>query len=97
MAAKPKTKAEIIEKMADDAGISKKQAKAALESLVAQAAKNAKAGFTIPGIGKVSTAVRKARDGRNPITGEKIRIARKSVVKIKVAKALQDAVYPPKK
>ncbi len=97
MAAKPKTKGEIIDQIAKDADITKVQAKAALESLVAQVAKNAKAGFTIPGVGKVTTAVRKARDGRNPITGEKIRIARKSVVKIKVGKALQDAVYPPKK
>lgn len=72
MAAKQKTKGEIIDQIAKDADLTKVQAKAALESLVAQVAKNAKAGFTIPGVGKVTTTVRKARDGRNPITGEKI-------------------------
>jgi DNA-binding protein HU-beta len=68
-----------------------------LDELAMLAAKNAKKTFTIPGIGKVSTAVRKARKGRNPQTGEVIKIAKKNVVKLKVGKALQDAVFTPKK
>ena len=68
-----------------------------LDELASLAASNAKKSFTLPGIGKVSTTVRKARKGRNPQTGEVIKIAKKNVVKFKVGKALQDAVYPPKK
>lgn len=93
------TKGDIIAKMADDAGITKVEAKAALESLVAQAYKGGKSkdGFTIPGIGKITKSRRKARKGRNPATGETIKIAAKTVVKIKTAKACQDGIVPPKK
>ena len=97
--AKPATKSEIIAKIADDAGITKVQAKAAYESLVAQAYKGAKsvAGFTLPGLGKLIKTKRKARKGRNPSTGEVIKIAAKTVVKFRVAKAAQDGIVPPKK
>lgn len=93
------TKSDIIAKMADDAGITKVQAKAALESLVTQAYKGGKSkdGFTIPGLGKITKSRRKARKGRNPATGEAIKIAAKTVVKIKTLKACQDAIVPPKK
>ena len=83
--------------MAGKLAVTKKQSAMFLDELAMLAAKNAKKSFTIPGIGKVSTAVRKARKGRNPQTGAEIKIARKSVVKFKVGKALQDAVYPSKK
>ncbi|MBN2161430.1 MAG: HU family DNA-binding protein [Pontiellaceae bacterium] len=93
------TKTQIIAKIADDAGITKVQAKAALESLVAQAYKGAKSkdGFTVPGIGKLIKVKRKARMGRNPATGEQIKIAAKTVLKFRIAKAAKDAVIPPKK
>lgn len=94
---KPLTKAQIVEHLANKLEVTKKQSALFLDELAMLAGKNAKKTFTIPGIGKVSTAVRKARKGRNPQTGEEIKIARKSVVKFKVGKALQDAVYPPKK
>ena len=94
---KPLTKAQIVDHLAAKLDVTKKQSAMFLDELATLAAKNAKKGFTIPGIGKVTVAVRKARKGRNPQTGEEIKIARKSVVKIKVGKALQDAVYPPKK
>ncbi len=94
---KPLTKAQIVDHMAAKLAVTKKQSAMFLDELAALVAKNAKKTFTIPGIGKVSTAVRKARKGRNPQTGEVIKIARKSVVKFKVGKALHDAVYPPKK
>ena len=94
---KPLTKAQIVDHLAAKVSITKKQSNILLDELASLAAKNAKKGFTIPGIGKVSTAVRKARKGRNPQTGAEIKIARKSVVKLKPGKALQDAVYPTKK
>jgi len=97
--AKAATKTQIIAKIADDAGITKVQAKAALESLVEQAYKGAKSaeGFTIPGIGKLIKVKRKARMGRNPATGQQIKIAAKTVLKFRIAKAAKDAIVPPKK
>jgi DNA-binding protein HU-beta len=92
--AKPATKADIIAKIAADADITKVQAKAALESLVAQTYKGAKSkdGFTIPGIGKLIKHRRKARKGHNPATGEQIKIPAKTILKFRVAKAASDAV-----
>lgn len=90
--AKPKTKTQIIAGMAEAAGISKVQAKAALDALVDMAYKGAKDGFTIPGIGKLLKQRRKARMGRNPATGESIKIPAKTVVKFRVAKAAKDAI-----
>lgn len=99
MAAKtPKTKAQIIAAVAEAAEITKPQAKAALESLVGMAYAGAKGkdGFTIPGVGKLIKQNRKARWGRNPATGEKIKIKAKTVLKFRIAKAAKDAVTPPK-
>ncbi len=89
-----KTKKDIIAQIAKDAGISKKAAEAAYGSLVAQVYKGAKGkdGITLPGLGKFVKVRRKARAGRNPATGEKIKIPAKTVVKFKVSKAAQDAV-----
>jgi len=95
--AKPKTKSQIIEGMAKAADINKKEAKAALEALVTMAYKGAKDGFTIPGLGKLVIVRRKARWGRNPATGEKIRIKAKRALKFRVAKAAKDAILPAKK
>ena len=92
--AKPKTKTEIIAKIAEDASITKVQAKAALESLVAQAYAGAEDGFTVPGLGKLVKVRRNERWGRNPATGEKIKIKAKSVLKFRIAKAAKDAVFP---
>jgi DNA-binding protein HU-beta len=90
--AKAKTKTEIIAGVAEGAEISKKQAKAAIEALVAQAYKGAANGFTIPGLGKLVKVKRKARMGRNPATGETIQIKAKTVLKFRIAKAAKDAV-----
>jgi len=96
--ASPKTKAQIIEKIAEDAGITKVQAKTALESLVGMAYTGAKSkdGFTIPGVGKLIKQRRKARKGRNPATGEAIKIPAKTVLKFRIAKAAKDAIVPAK-
>jgi DNA-binding protein HU-beta len=95
--AKAKTKSQIIAGVAEAADISKKQAKAALEALAEMAYKGAKDGFTVPGLGKLVKVKRKARMGRNPATGETIKIKAKTVLKFRIAKAAKDAVLPPKK
>jgi DNA-binding protein HU-beta len=90
--AKAATKSQIIAKIAEDADISKVQAKTALESLVAQAYAGAADGFTVPGLGKLVKVNRAARTGRNPATGETIQIAAKTVLKFRIAKAAKDAI-----
>jgi DNA-binding protein HU-beta len=90
--AKALTKGQIVAAVAEAAGINKKQAVAAIDGLVQLAYKNAKAGFTVPGLGKLVLVNRKARMGRNPATGETIRIPAKRVVKFRVAKACKDAI-----
>lgn len=94
---KPMTKAQIADHLANHAGITKKLAASMLDELATLAYKEAKVGFTVPGIGKLVLQQRKARKGRNPQTGEVIKIPAKKVVKFRVAKACKDAVLPPKK
>ena len=72
------------------------QAVQTIEALVALAYKNAKKSFTIPGLGKLILVNRKARMGRNPATGEAIKIPAKRVVKFRVAKAAKDAILGAK-
>ena len=97
MAAKAMTKTQLIAKLAVKADISKKQAGIVLATLTEIAYKEAKTGFTVPGLGKLVVVARKAREGRNPATGEKIRIPAKKVLKFRIAKAAKDAITPPKK
>lgn len=90
----PKTKSQIMAAIAEAADISKKQAKAAVETLLAIAYVGAKdkKGFTIPGLGKLIKVQRKARMGRNPATGATIKIPAKTVAKFRLAKACKEAV-----
>ncbi|MBR1609790.1 MAG: HU family DNA-binding protein [Kiritimatiellae bacterium] len=94
-----KTKAQIVEAVAEKAAITKKQSKDAIEALVAIAYEGAKQkdGFTVPGLGKLVLKQQKARTGRNPATGATIKIPAKKVVKFRLAKAAKDAILPPKK
>ncbi len=94
----PETKAQLMAAVADEAGITKLQAKAAVEALVGIAYKGAKGpkGFTIPGLGKLVKVQRKARMGRNPQTGEQIKIKAKTDVKFRLAKACKEAVLGKK-
>ena len=94
--AKTLTKSLIVVAVAEAAEISKKQAVLALETLSALAYKNAKNGFTVPGLGILVLVNRKARMGRNPATGAVIKIAAKKVVKFRVAKAAKDAILGAK-
>jgi DNA-binding protein HU-beta len=90
------TKSQIAGAIAEKAEISKKQATAILEIIAALAYKNAKNSFTLPGLGKLVLVQRKARQGRNPATGETIQIKAKKVVKFRVAKAAKDAILGAK-
>jgi len=97
--AKGMTKTALVRAMAEKLDIPNKQAAAGLELLAELAVKETKKNgeFTIPGIGKLVKADRKARMGRNPQTGEPIKIKAKTVVKFRVAKAAKDSIAPPKK
>ena len=91
---KPMTKAQLVAHLAETAEITKKQVSAVIEELAKQAYKQAKLGFTIPGIGKLVLQQRKGRMGRNPQTGEQIKIKAKKVIKFRIAKAAKDAILP---
>ena len=94
--AKALTKSQVTTALAEKVGITKKQSGQFLEELAALAYKNAKNSFTIPGLGKIVLVSRKARMGRNPATGEAIKIKAKRVVKFRVAKAAKDAILGTK-
>jgi DNA-binding protein HU-beta len=88
------TKSQLSTHIAEKAGITKRAATEILDEIAAVAYKETKKNkqFTIPGLGKLVLDRRKARMGRNPATGETIKIAAKKVVKFRVAKACKDAV-----
>ena len=86
------TKSQTAAKLADSTGLTKKQVNVFFDELSKLAYKEAKNSFTIPGLGKIVLVHRKARLGRNPATGEQIKIAAKKVVKFRVAKAAKDAI-----
>jgi DNA-binding protein HU-beta len=93
------TKTELIGHLAGKVGVSKKAVGALLEELAAVATKETKAKgqFVVPGFGKTVKVSRAARMGRNPQTGEAIKIPARTVVRFRMAKAFKDAVAPPKK
>ena len=94
--AKPLSKSQIAAALADKVGLTKKQGAEILAALAELAYKNAKNSFTFPGVGKLVLVNRKARMGRNPKTGETIKIPAKKVVKFRVAKAAKDAILGAK-
>jgi DNA-binding protein HU-beta len=94
--AKAMTKSQVLTHLAEKAGVSKKLAGDFFDAFNQLAYKEAKNTFTIPGIGKLVLMNRKARMGRNPQTGEAIKIAAKRVVKFRVAKAAKDAILGKK-
>ena len=91
MAKKAMTKSQIVSHLADEVGVNKKVASSLLEELAELAYKQARVGFTVPGIGKLVVVKRKARMGRNPQTGEAIKIPAKTALKFRIAKACKDA------
>ena len=87
-------KGDLINKIADDAGLSKAQAGAALNAVLDSVTGTLKGGgkVTLVGFGTFSVSKRAARTGRNPQTGQEIQIAAKNVVKFKPGKELSSAV-----
>ena len=90
------TKTQLVRHLAEKNAMSNKAAAAFLESLAETALSQTKKNgmFVLPGIGKLVKAHRKARLGRNPQTGEEIKIKAKTVVKFRVAKAAKDYIAP---
>ncbi|MDQ7917118.1 HU family DNA-binding protein [Mesonia sp. MT50] len=87
-------KTNLIDSMAEDAGISKAAAKKALESFLENVEGSLKKGdrVSLVGFGSWSVTRRAAREGRNPQTGKTIKIAAKNVVKFKAGSDLQKSV-----
>jgi DNA-binding protein HU-beta len=92
---KPLSKTKIVGHIAEKVGTPKKTAAMFFDELFKLAVKEAKGAagkFVIPGLGRLVKAHRKARMGRNPQTGEQIKIKAKTVVRLRPSKALKDAV-----
>jgi len=87
-------KADIVDRIAEEAGITKTQASAALDSAVNSITASLKKGdrVTLVGFGTFATSQRKARTGRNPQTGKPIKIAAKRVAKFTAGAELKKAV-----
>ena len=99
MAKKPMTKSQTVSHFAKKFELTKKTASGIIDEVAALAVSETKktGSFTLPGIGKLVLVNRKARMGRNPATGETIKIAAKRVVKMRIGKACKDAVLGVKK
>ena len=84
----------LIKRLAKDTGVSKALASRMVASTFASIAKSLKKGeaVTLVGFGTFKTAVRKARTGRNPLTGGSIRIPRKKIVRFSAGKALKTTI-----
>ena len=93
------TQTQLVRALAESCEVNNKTARGMLDNLssiaIAEVKKNGM--FVLPGIGRLVRVDRKARTGRNPATGETIKIPAKKVVKFRVAKAAKDAIVPPKK
>jgi DNA-binding protein HU-beta len=99
MAGKKMSKTQLTAELAEATGTNKKTAASFLDSLSGIGYREAKKNgeFVIPGIGKLVKKQTKARMGRNPATGEEIKISAKTVLRFRVAKAAKDAVIGAKK
>ena len=88
------TKAQLVSALAEKTGKTKKEVKGFLDVLAEVAYKKVKKNkkFTLPGFGILKLAKRKARTGRNPATGETIKIPAKTAVKFTVSKACKEGV-----
>lgn len=99
MAIQRMTQTALVRHLAESCEVNNKVARQFLDSLASLAIGEVKKNgvFVLPGIGRLVRQDRKARVGRNPATGESIKIPAKKVVKFRVAKAAKDAIVPPKK
>jgi DNA-binding protein HU-beta len=94
--AKMMTKSQVMGHLSQKTGLAKKQVMELFDETLNLAAKEAKNGFVLPGFGKLVVANRKARMGRNPQTGEPIKIPAKRVCKFRLAKSLKDTALGKK-
>ena len=90
------TRTELIDDLAQRTSLDKKDVKVFLDSLLGVIEDEIKRGGEVPlkGLGKFKVQHRKARIGRNPITGAELQIPAKTVVKFSLAKALKDLIVP---
>lgn len=88
------TKSQLMQVLADKTGLAKKDVVNFMDKIAELAYTEVKSSgeFVLPGLGKLVKVHRKAREGRNPATGETIQIPAKTVVKFRVSKAAKDAV-----
>lgn len=98
MANQRMTQTQLVRTLAEACEVPNKTARTMLDHLGSMAVGEVKKNgvFVLPGIGRLVRVDRKARMGRNPATGESIKIPAKKVVKFRVAKAAKDAIVPPK-
>ena len=92
-------KADVINAIAEQAGISKKEASAAFDAFVNYISDSCQRGerCAVPGLGSFSISQRRAREGRNPRTNEKINIPASKNVRFKAGKDLREAVNAAKR
>lgn len=92
-------KGDVINAIAEQAGISKKEAGAAFDAFVEYISETCQRGerCAVPGLGSFSVSQRKAREGRNPRTNEKITIPASKNVRFKAGKDLRDSINTPKR
>jgi len=92
------TQTQLVRSLAEACEVPNKTARLMLDTLGSMAVTEVKKNgvFVLPGLGRLVRVDRKARMGRNPATGESIKIPAKKVVKFRVAKAAKDAIVPPK-
>src|ERR687884_1542798 len=93
------TQSEVINHFAERFGMKRAQAKELFEELGSLAQREVKTNgeFVLPGFGKLVRSERKAREGRNPATGETIQIPAKTTLKFRVGKGMKDSILPRKK
>lgn len=96
--AKTMTKSQVVGHLAEKLDIPKKTVNTFFEELANLAVKEAKTkgAFVVPGFGKLRKAHRKARMGRNPQTGEAIKISAKTTARFRVSKTMKDAIIGKK-
>jgi DNA-binding protein HU-beta len=92
------TKTQLVRHLAEELEVNNKSAAAFLETLATTAIKETKKNgvFVLPGLGRLKKVQRKARMGRNPQTGEPIKIAAKTTAKFYLSKAVKDSIAPKK-
>lgn len=98
VAKKRMTQSEVVNHFAEKFELKRAQAKDFFDELASLAGREVKQNgeFALPGFGKLVLSERKAREGRNPQTGESIQIPAKTTLKFRLGKAMKDAVVPKK-